>query len=68
MFVFLSTECPVSNGYTNTLNQIDRQFANRKLDFFVSFSDTSISRAHATKHFADFKTNFPILFDASGCC
>jgi len=63
--VFLGTECPVSNGAIPTLNALHRQFSGRA-DLFGVVSDRSISRQNAVKHFAEFKTAFPVLFDASG--
>ena len=65
-FVFLSTECPVSNGYTATLNELHGAFADDDVDFFGIVADPTVTRMQATKHFDDFKTTFPILFDASG--
>lgn len=64
-FVFLSTECPVSNGYVPTLNDLRTKFADR-LDFFGVVSDPSVTRTQAAKHFAEYKATFPVLFDASG--
>jgi peroxiredoxin len=65
-FVFLSTECPVSNGYTKTLNELHTKLSRKGVDLFGVVADSSVTRTQATKHFAEFKTTFPILFDASG--
>lgn len=65
-FVFLSTECPVSNGYTKTLNELHAKLSRKGVDLFGVVADSSITRTQATRHFAEFKTTFPILFDASG--
>jgi peroxiredoxin len=64
-FVFLSTECPVSNGYVPTLNELRTKFADR-VEFFGVVSDPSVTRTQAAKHFAEYKATFPLLFDASG--
>ena len=64
-FVFLSTECPVSNGYVPTLNALRTEFADR-LDFFGVVADPAVTRTAAAKHFAEYKAAFPVLFDASG--
>ena len=67
-FVFLSTECPVSNGYIKALNELSAKFAmsGKAVEYFGVVSDPTVSRMQAAKHFAEFKAEFPILFDASG--
>jgi AhpC/TSA family len=66
--IFLSTECPIANGYIPELN---RQYAGLQqgtahVAFYGVISDRSITRAAAARHSADFKIEFPVLFDASG--
>lgn len=67
-FIFVSTECPISNGYIKTLN--DLYTANAKsgkgTQFFAVVSDPTVTRIQAMKHFAEFKSEFPVLFDSSG--
>jgi len=72
-FVFVSTECPISTGSIKTLNELHAKFSKDKnatsekaAEFFGVVSDSTVTRAHAAKHFAEFKAEFPILFDASG--
>lgn len=64
-FVFLSTECPVANGYLKTLNELNTKFPNR-LEFYGVVSDPSVTRTQAAKHFTEYQATFPVLFDASG--
>lgn len=68
VLVFLSTECPIANGYIPELNrQATRlQAAKSQVDFFGVISDRSTTRAAAAKHAAGFKIEFPVLFDPSG--
>ena len=67
-FVFVSTECPISNGYIKTLNELNAKIANsgKGVEFFGVVSDPTVTRTQAAKHFAEFKAEFPVLFDASG--
>ncbi len=67
-FVFVSTECPVSNGYIKTLNELHSKIAKseKAAEFFGVVSDPTVTRTQAAKHFAEFQAEFPILFDASG--
>lgn len=67
-FVFVSTECPVSNGYIQTLNELHARITppGMAVEFFGVVSDPTVTRGQAAKHFAEFKAEFPVLFDASG--
>lgn len=67
-FVFLSTECPISNGFIKTLNELNAKIAKstRNAELLGVVSDTAVTRTQAIKHFSEFKAEFPILFDASG--
>lgn len=67
-FVFLSTECPVSNGYIRTLNDLYATCARlgEAAEFFGVVSDPAVTRNEALKHFVEFEAEFPILFDGSG--
>ncbi len=66
--VFLSTECPIANGYVPELN---RQFtalreAKSAVPFYGVISDAATTRTQAAEHVAKFKYEFPVLFDSSG--
>jgi len=66
-FIFLSTECPISNGYVKTLSELRKKYAttDKRVDFFGVVSDPTVTRASAAKHFTEYKAKFPVLFDAS---
>jgi peroxiredoxin len=66
VYVFLSTHCPVSNGYIQTLNTLHARFSDQPVDLFGVLSDASVTRAEAVEHFREFKAAFTILFDSSG--
>src|SRR5438046_169137 len=68
VLVFLSTECPIANGYIPEFNRQSAglQAAKSRVDFFGVVSNRSTTRAAAAKHAAEFKIEFPVLFDASG--
>ncbi len=67
-FVFLSTECPISNGYLTLLSEIRTKITRtgKGVEIFGVVSDPTVTRTAAAKHFGEFRTDFPILFDASG--
>jgi hypothetical protein len=64
--VFLSTECPISNGYVPVLNQVAKRFSRRGVEFYGVVSDSSVTRAAAAAHGKKYAVGFPVLFDASG--
>ena len=65
-YVFLSTHCPVSNGYIQTLNALYAKFPDKPIDLYGVVSDPSVNRRKAAEHFREFTAEFPILFDSSG--
>jgi len=65
VFVFLSTECPVSNSYLQTLNDIHRAAADR-VKMFGVVTDATVKRAAAAQHFREFGLTVPVLFDPAG--
>lgn len=64
--VFLSTECPISNGYLPDLNSLYQVFHRRGVEFYGVISDPGLSREAAAKHRKEYRVRFPVLFDASG--
>lgn len=64
--VFLSTECPIANGFIPELNRMYAAQAGRKIEFYGVQSDRLTTRAAAAKHHDEYKIAFPVLFDASG--
>lgn len=64
--VFLSTECPVSNSYTQKLNALHRSLRNSQAELLGVVSDGTVTRSAAANHFREFKAEFPVIFDSSG--
>ena len=65
---FLTTECPIANGYIPELN---RQFEQLQIEqagmaFFGVISDRRISRKSIADHCKKFDFKFPVLVDSSG--
>ena len=50
-FVFVSTECPVSNGYIKTLNELHAKLgkSGKGAEFFGVVSDPTVTRTQAAK-------------------
>jgi mono/diheme cytochrome c family protein len=66
VFVFISSECPISRKYVPELNRLSDAAAEKRLAFYAVLSDASISRVDAAKFIDEFSVSFPVLFDTSG--
>ncbi len=67
VFVFLSSECPVSQASIPALNRLAAQFSRPggRVELFGVWSDATVTRAEAGRHFAEWKAGFPILHDSA---
>ncbi|KLU03243.1 hypothetical protein RISK_004555 [Rhodopirellula islandica] len=64
--VFLSTHCPISNGYLPLLNDYASEYGGQGIELVGVISDPSVTRSDAKKHSVDYRVEFPVLFDGSG--
>jgi hypothetical protein len=64
--IFLSPECPISNGYSQTLNQITAEFAGKPLRLAGICVGPGLSDKEVTAHARDFELKFPIVRDPRG--
>jgi mono/diheme cytochrome c family protein len=65
VFVFLSSDCPISRQYVPELNRLAKTAEASHIRFFGVLSDASVSRADAAKFADEFQLAFPLLFDGS---
>ncbi len=63
-FVFLGTECPIARSCIPELNRLAAEFGSRGVELFGVWSDATVTRVEAAKHFAEFKAAFPVLHDS----
>ena len=61
---FITTDCPVSNGYVPEMNRIAKDYESRGVRFYGVIADTSTPLADVQKHAREFGYTFPILIDA----
>jgi peroxiredoxin len=64
VFLFLGTECPVSNGYCPEFRRIASEFTEKGVVFFGVHSDPSVDPEVAHRHAKEYELTFPILMDA----
>jgi AhpC/TSA family/Copper type II ascorbate-dependent monooxygenase, N-terminal domain len=65
-FVFINTECPISNKLVPEFNRLAALAAKNKIEFYGVLSDPTVSRPDAQKHSREYQISFPVIFDASG--
>lgn len=66
VFVFLSSECPISRQYVPELNRLASVAEAGRIPFYGVLSDPTLTRQAAVKFVDEFRIAFPVLFDASG--
>jgi peroxiredoxin len=63
VLLFISADCPISNRYAPTINQIASEYGAKNAGFYGVQSDPDITAAEVRKHADDFGFHFPILLD-----
>src|SRR5215469_5427890 len=63
VFVFLAPDCPLSQNYTLTLNNLDKQFETRQIGFYGVFSGDTISKSAMDEFVATYHLSFPVTLD-----
>ncbi|MFO0902071.1 MAG: redoxin domain-containing protein [Pirellulales bacterium] len=66
VLVFLSTECPISNAYVPTLNQLAKHYADQGLQVIGLNSNAGQSLKQIQSHALDYQIAFPVVKDAGG--
>jgi peroxiredoxin len=61
--IFYSSECPISNAYSPTLNRLVEEFPARVLRLVGVCVDTDLSAAEVATHAKDFGLRFPVVHD-----
>ena len=60
---FITTDCPISNGYVPEMNRIAQDYAARGVRFYGVIADTMTPVADVRKHVQEFGYTFPVLLD-----
>lgn len=63
VFVFLAPDCPLSQNYTLTLNNLDQQFEAAGIGFYGVFSGGTISKQAMDDFAATYHVSFPVMLD-----
>jgi len=60
---FITTDCPVSNGYVPEMNRIAKDYEARGVRFYGVIADTETPLEDVRKHAREFAYTFPVLLD-----
>jgi thiol-disulfide isomerase/thioredoxin len=60
---FVTTDCPLSNGYAPEMNRIAQAYAPRGVLFYAVQGDTTIPDEEVRRHAREFEYRFPVLLD-----
>lgn len=63
VFLFVNSECPVSNGFCPVYEKLHRDFAGKGIGFFAVYCQTDLSPAEIILHGKEYKILFPQLLD-----
>lgn len=66
VLLFLSTECPISNGYAPTMNRLVREFRDRGVSFIGVNPNAGQSLRDVEVHRIRYDLKFPVLKDPGG--
>lgn len=60
---FITTDCPISNGYAPEMNRIAQTYASRGVRFYGVMADLTTPLAEVSKHAKEYGFTFPVLLD-----
>ncbi len=63
VLLFLTTDCPLSNGYVPELKRIKQTYGSRGVAFYAVQGDATVSTDEVCKHAREFGYTFPYLLD-----
>lgn len=63
LLFFVTTDCPVANGYVPEMNRIRDTFAARGVLVYAVQADTTIADADVARYAKDYRYGFPLLLD-----
>ncbi|MDB5350021.1 MAG: Peroxiredoxin [Planctomycetota bacterium] len=66
VLVFCSSECPISNGYSPTLNALTSRFPGEKMTMLGLFVDPDLSDEAIGTHAKEYLLTFPSASDRAG--
>lgn len=63
VFVFVAPDCPLSQNYTLTLNELAKQFESKSVQFYGVIAGDWFDKSEIDEFITTYNTQFPILLD-----
>ena len=63
VLVFITPDCPLANAYLPCLDNIYRDYHDRKIQFFLIHPDPEISHSLAQSHAKEYDISIPVVLD-----
>ncbi|HEV2962223.1 MAG TPA: redoxin domain-containing protein [Candidatus Angelobacter sp.] len=63
VLLFVTTDCPLSNGYVPEFNRLERAFGQQGVIFYAVQGDATIAAEEVRRHVKEFGYRFPYLLD-----
>src|SRR5437588_2453588 len=63
VLLFVTTDCPLSNGYVPEFNRLANAYAGQGVVFYAVQGDATIAAGEVRRHVKEFGYGFPYLFD-----
>jgi hypothetical protein len=63
VFLFVSVDCPIANGYAPEIHRIVQKYKSQGFDFYLVYGDSTVKPSDVAKHVADYGFKCPALLD-----
>ena len=63
VFIFLAPDCPLSQNYSLTLNNLSEQFKTNKIEIYGIISGNNFKKNEIQDYVSKYKIRFPVLLD-----
>jgi hypothetical protein len=63
VFLFVTTDCPVSNAYAPEMKRLADQYTKEKVAFYLVYPDADLKAADLKKHYKDYGHRCPAVRD-----
>ena len=63
VILFISVDCPISNGYAPEINRICKEYEEKGVAFYLVHADPELTAVDAKKHASAYGFTCPILID-----
>ena len=63
VLLFITNDCPISNGYAPEIHRLCEAYMKQGIAFYLVYSDPSVGAVEAKKHYAEYGYNCMALLD-----